>query len=131
MILKLQDPKKLEASGRFNADHHPTSNDDPQKGTEVVYQNKFSGMFMFQSSLATSFVVKQNLYHLYSEGGSTKIVVLKDDNLINIFDLKDDIRPYQPLYDKNDYSPYIGYQDEFGSYRSHYAKMNYFPGNEY
>ncbi|MBP2616304.1 hypothetical protein [Chryseobacterium jejuense] len=131
MILKIQDPKKLEASGRFNADHHPTSKDDPQKGTEVLYQNKFSGMFMFQSSLATSFVVKQNLYHLYSEGGSTKIVVLKDDNLINIFDIKDDIRPYHPLYEKNVYSPYIGYQDEFGSYRSPYTKMNYVPGNEY
>lgn len=126
-VLKIQDPKKLRENNKPDTGSY--ANSASETGTEVLFRNAFTGMF--KTSLATSFVVKQNLYHLYSESGSTKIAVLKDNNWVNIFDIKDDIRPYQLLYEKGNYPPYIEYKEEDGSYRSPYAKMNYFPGNEY
>ncbi|AZA93490.1 Uncharacterised protein [Chryseobacterium nakagawai] len=108
-ILKISDPKKMEIAGQSNSkDHYCSSqNIDSFKGAEIQYKNELPNMFKF--SIATSFAVKNQLYHLYSEDGSTKIAVLKNKEFVTIFEFKDDIHPY----------------------RKHYDSMSFIPGNEY
>ena len=108
-ILKISDPKKMEIAGQSTSKDHycTTQHIDSLKGAEVQYKNELPTMYKF--SISTSFVVKNQLYHLYSEDGTTKIAVLKNKELVPFFEFKDDIRPY----------------------RKHYDGMSFIPGNEY
>lgn len=108
-ILKIPDPRKMEIAGQSNSERYCSSQHiDSIKGAELQYKNSTSSMF--KSSIATSFVVKNQLYHLYSEDGSTKITVLKNNELVPVFELKDDIFPYREHYDKMNFAPGNNYQ---------------------
>ncbi|WET49658.1 hypothetical protein PYS58_00695 [Chryseobacterium indologenes] len=109
-ILKVSDPKKMETAGLSNSKDQYCSpqNIDSLKGAEVQYKNELSESFKF--SIATSFVVKNQLYHLYSEEGSTKISVLKNKEFVTVFEFKDDILPYRNHYDGMSFIPKNEYQ---------------------
>lgn len=122
-ILKIPDPRKMEIAGQSNSERYCSSQHiDSIKGAELQYKNSTSSML--KSSIATSFVVKNQLYHLYSEDGSTKITVLKNNEMITVFELKDDIFPYRKHYDKMNFVPGNNYQNlRFSTNNPHTSGM--------
>lgn len=97
-VLKITDPKKLKSTGGrpYNDDSSPSSN-----GTEIEYFNEFSNMFNF--SLPTSFIVNNQLFHLYSEDGSMRIAALKNKEFVDIQTFTADIYPYRNRYDTRNF----------------------------
>ncbi len=108
-ILKVEDPKKLTIAGQPLPNRYcDVQFVDSIRGAEVQYKNENPHLSKF--SIATSFVVKNQIYHLYSEDGSTKIAVLKNNELVTVFELKDDIFPFRAHFDAVNIIPRNDYQ---------------------
>lgn len=97
-ILKINDPKKLKLMKPFDH-YHPTANTLTE--TEIEYFNDFSSISNF--AIMTSFVINNQLYHLYSSDNSMKIGVVKNKSLLNVQEFKSDIFPYRPISDNRNY----------------------------
>lgn len=97
-VLKINDPKSLKLMKPF--DHYqPTPNTLIE--SEIEYSNNFSNANNF--AIITSFVINNQLYHLYSSDNSMKIGVVKNKSLLNVQEFKSDIFPYRSISDNRNY----------------------------
>ena len=97
-VLKINDPKSLKLMKTF--DHYqPTPNTLIE--SEIEYSNNFSNTNNF--AIITSFVINNQLYHLYSSDNSMKIGVVKNKSLLNVQEFKSDIFPYRSISDNRNY----------------------------
>ena len=105
-ILKIDDPTKLEESKepyiyqkavldeRFRREGNYTTN-----GAEIIFEYKNDDYFNRNFSLATSFVSKNKLYHLYRDSLATKIGSIEENELAPVYTLNSDIKPFHWHYD--------------------------------
>ncbi|WP_123867231.1 hypothetical protein [Chryseobacterium joostei] len=97
-VLKISDPKSHKLMEPFDQ-YYPTANTLTE--SEIEYSNDFSGINNF--ALITSFVINNQLYHLYSSDNSMKIGVVKNESLLNVQEFKSDIFPYRSTSDTRNY----------------------------
>ncbi|MGU3374752.1 hypothetical protein [Chryseobacterium sp. M5A1_1a] len=93
-ILKIPALKKKQPGDlRYEHGKVVANTNQSLKEPETEYLNEPSTLFNFY--IVTSFIINNQLYHLYSEENSMKIAVLKNKELINIQEFKSDIFPYR------------------------------------
>ncbi|HEA21750.1 MAG TPA: hypothetical protein ENH87_12650 [Pricia antarctica] len=105
-ILKIDNPKRLDKSEEpydykkavLDKDYHKESNYSTN-GAETVFEYSDNDYFNPTFSIATSFIQDNKLYHLYKDSISTKIGRIENNDLIPIYTLKSNIRPFIRYYD--------------------------------
>lgn len=115
-ILKIESPERMELSKDlydYNkavlTENYFRQGSNSLKGTETVFECKNDDYFHPKFSIATSFISKNKLFHIYRDSISTKIGIIDNKNLIKVYDFQTDIIPYRWSYDwrnqvqKNDY----------------------------
>ncbi|AZA76143.1 hypothetical protein EG347_00655 [Chryseobacterium sp. G0186] len=106
-ILKIPDLKKIKPNNLHNENEKPIANNKQSlEVPETEYENK-----LYYLSLITSFVINDQLYHLYSEDKSMNIGVLKNGELVKVQEFKSDIFPYRSNYNTQNYSSEKQYQN--------------------
>lgn len=105
-ILKIEDPKKLDLSTEPYAyekvvleENYRREGNYSTNGAEILFKYEDDDYFNPQFSLATSFIADNKLYHLYKDSISTKIGIIKNNDLVPIETFQSVIRPFQWHYD--------------------------------
>ena len=107
-VLKIKDPTELDKSkepydykkavadleNRYRREGNHSTN-----GAEIIFEYKNNNYFNPTFSLATSFISKDKLYHLYRDSISTKIGTIENKKLVPFYEFKSVIRPFQWNYD--------------------------------
>ena len=105
-VLKIDNPEILDKSKepyvyqkavleeRFHRNGNYYTN-----GAEIIFEYKNDDYFNPTFSLATSFIFKDKLYHLYKDSISTKIGTIENKKLVPLYEFNSEIKPFQWYYD--------------------------------
>lgn len=105
-IIKIDDPKKLELSNHqydykraVLSERYWREGSYDTRGTEILFEKTDDNYFNPTFSIATSFAINNQLYHLYSDSISTKIGILQENKLIPVYTFTSKLKPFYHNYD--------------------------------